>query len=109
MKIVIAGAGDVGTHLAKMLSKENHEIILLDQKKEKIKALEANYDILAVIGSPTSLKSLREAQVPSADLFVAVTPYESTNLTACVLATNLGAQKTLARIDNQEYLFPKSI
>ena len=108
MKIVIAGAGDVGTHLAKMLSKENHEIILLDQKKEKIKALEANYDILAVIGSPTSLKSLREAQVPSADLFVAVTPYESTNLTACVLATNLGAQKTLARIDNQEYLFPKN-
>lgn len=108
MKIVIAGAGDVGTHLAKMLSKENHEIILLDQKKEKIKALEANYDILAVIGSPTSLKSLREAQVPSADLFVAVTPYESTNLTACVLATNLGAQKTLARIDNQEYLYPKN-
>lgn len=108
MKIVIAGAGDVGTHLAKMLSKENHEIILLDQKKEKIKALEANYDILAVIGSPTSLKSLREAQVPTADLFVAVTPYESTNLTACVLATNLGTQKTLARIDNQEYLFPKN-
>ena len=108
MKIVIAGAGDVGTHLAKMLSKENHEIILLDQKKEKIKALEANYDILAVIGSPTSLKSLREAQVPTADLFVAVTPYESTNLTACVLATNLGAQKTLARIDNQEYLYPKN-
>ena len=108
MKIVIAGAGDVGTHLAKMLSKENHEIILLDQKKEKIKALEANYDILAVIGSPTSLKSLREAQVPSADLFDAVTPYESTNLTACVLATNLGAQKTLARIDNQAYLFPKN-
>ena len=108
MKIVIAGAGDVGTHLAKMLSKENHEIILLDQKKEKIKALEANYDILAVIGSPTSLKSLREAQVPSADLFVAVTPYESTNITACLLATNLGAQKTLARIDNKEYLLPKN-
>ena len=64
MKIVIAGAGDVGTHLAKMLSKENHEIILLDQKKEKIKALEANYDILAVIGSPTSLKSLREVGEP---------------------------------------------
>lgn len=108
MKIVIAGAGDVGTHLAKMLSKEKHEIILLDEKKEKIKSLESNYDILAVIGSPTSLKSLREAQVPTADLFVAVTPYESTNLTACVLATNLGAQKTLARIDNKEYLYPKN-
>jgi trk system potassium uptake protein TrkA len=70
--------------------------------------LEANYEILAVVGSPTSLQDLREAQVPSADLFVAVTPYESTNITACLLATNLGAQKTLARIDNKEYLLPKN-
>jgi trk system potassium uptake protein TrkA len=108
MKIIIAGAGAVGTHLAKMLSKEKHTIVLLDEKTEKIKQLEANYEILAVVGSPTSLKDLREAQVPSADLFVAVTPYESTNITACLLATNLGAQKTLARIDNQEYLLPKN-
>ena len=108
MKIVIAGAGAVGTHLAKMLSKEKHTIVLLDEKTEKIKQLESNYEILAVVGSPTSLKDLREAQVPSADLFVAVTPYESTNITACLLATNLGAQKTLARIDNQEYLLPKN-
>lgn len=108
MKIIIAGAGAVGTHLAKMLSKENHTIVLLDQKAEKIKQLEANYEILAVVGSPTSLHDLREAQVPSADLFVAVTPYESTNITACLLATNLGAQKTLARIDNKEYLLPKN-
>ena len=49
-----------------------------------------------------------EAQVSSADLFVAVTPIESTNITACMLATNLGAKKTLARIDNQEYLQPKN-
>lgn len=108
MKIVIAGAGAVGTHLAKMLSKEKHTIVLLDEKTEKIKQLESNYEILAVVGSPTSLKDLREAQVPSADLFVAVTPYESTNITACLLATNLGAQKTLARIDNKEYLLPKN-
>ncbi len=108
MKIVIAGAGAVGTHLAKMLSKEKHTIVLLDEKTEKIKQLESNYEILAVVGNPTSLKDLREAQVPSADLFVAVTPYESTNITACLLATNLGAQKTLARIDNKEYLLPKN-
>lgn len=108
MKIIIAGAGAVGTHLAKMLSKEKHTIVLLDENTEKIKQLESNYEILAVVGSPTSLKDLREAQVPSADLFVAVTPYESTNITACLLATNLGAQKTLARIDNKEYLLPKN-
>jgi trk system potassium uptake protein TrkA len=108
MKIIIAGAGAVGTHLAKMLSKEKHTIVLLDENTEKIKQLESNYEILSVVGNPTSLKDLREAQVPSADLFVAVTPYESTNITACLLATNLGAQKTLARIDNKEYLLPKN-
>jgi trk system potassium uptake protein TrkA len=80
----------------------------LDENTEKIKQLESNYEILSVVGNPTSLKDLREAQVPSADLFVAVTPYESTNITACLLATNLGAQKTLARIDNKEYLLPKN-
>ena len=108
MKIVIAGAGDVGTYLAKMLSKENHTIIVLDEQAEKIKALETNYDILSVTGSPLSLEDLREAQVTSADLFVAVTPQDSTNITACLLATNLGAKKTLARTDKQEYLLPKN-
>jgi trk system potassium uptake protein len=109
MRIIIAGAGEVGTHLAKLLSRENHTIILLDENGEKVKALEANYDILGIEGLPTSLKDLREAQVENADLFVAVTPYESTNITACLLATNLGAKKTLARIDNYEYLLPKNL
>lgn len=108
MKIVIAGAGDVGTHLAKMLSKENHTIIVLDEQAEKIRALETNYDILSVTGSPLSLEDLREAQVMSADLFIAVTPQDSTNITACLLATNLGAKTTLARTDKQEYLLPKN-
>ena len=109
MRIIIAGAGEVGTHLAKLLSKENHTIILLDENGEKVKALEANYDILGIEGLPTSLKDLKEALVENADLFVAVTPYESTNITACLLATNLGAKKTLARIDNYEYLLPKNL
>ncbi len=109
MRIIIAGAGEVGTHLAKLLSKEKHTIILLDENGEKVKSLESNYDILGIEGNPTSLEDLREAQVNNADLFVAVTPYESTNITACLLATNLGAKKTLARIDNQEYLMPKNM
>lgn len=108
MKIVIAGAGDVGTHLAKMLSKEKHDIIMLDEQAEKVKSLETNYDILAVAGSPISLEDLREAQAPSADLFIAVTPYDSTNITSCLLASNLGAKKSLARTDKQEYLLPKN-
>ena len=108
MKIIIAGAGEVGTHLAKMLSCQNHDIILIDDDEEKIQQLESNYDLMGAIGSPTSIKDLKEIGVSSADLFIAVTTAECRNITACILAKNLGAKKTLARIDNYEYLLPKN-
>lgn len=108
MKVIIVGAGEVGTHLAKLLARENFDILLLDEKPEKLRDLEANYDLMTLTGSPTFIKDLKEAGVDKADLFVAVTPYESVNMTACMLATNLGAKKTLARIDNHEYLQPKN-
>ena len=108
MKIIIAGAGEVGTHLAKLLARENFDTILLDEEPSKMKDLEANYDLMTFVGSPTSINTLTEAGVDKADLFIGVTPYESVNMTACMLATNLGAKKTLARIDNQEYLLPKN-
>ena len=100
MKIIIAGAGEVGTHLAKLLARENFDILLLDEDASKLKDLEASFDLLTSIGSPTSIKDLKEASIEKADLFVAVTPSESVNMTACMLATNLGAKRTLARIDN---------
>ena len=106
MKIIIAGAGEVGTHLAKLLARENFDILLLDEDASKLKDLEASFDLLTSIGSPTSIKDLKEASIEKADLFVAVTPSESVNMTACMLATNLGAKRTLARIDNYEYLLP---
>lgn len=108
MQITIAGAGEVGTHLAKMLSKEKHDIFLLDEDREKISRLQDGADVMTVEGSPTSLKGLIDAQVKKADLFIAVTPIESQNITACILAKNLGAKKTLARIDNYEYLLPEN-
>ncbi|MGN0309885.1 MAG: Trk system potassium transporter TrkA [Bacteroides sp.] len=108
MKIVIAGAGAVGTHLAKLLSREKQEIILMDDNEERLSALSSNFDLLTVVGSPTSIKGLREVEAHKADLFIAVTPDESRNMTACMLAHNLGAQKTVARIDNYEYLLPKN-
>ncbi|MDL2262153.1 Trk system potassium transporter TrkA [Bacteroidales bacterium OttesenSCG-928-I21] len=108
MKIIIAGAGEVGTHLAKMLANESQDIILLDEDEEKLRPLEANFDLMTVKGNPTSLKDLKEAGVNNADLFIAVTPEESKNMTACMLATNMGAETTLARIDNYEYLLPKN-
>ncbi len=107
MKILIVGAGEVGRHLAKLLTKENHSIILLDADDERLKDLEA-YDFMTVEGSPTSIYDLKECEVGSVDLFIAVTPSESVNMTSCMIATNLGAKKTLARIDNNEYLMPKN-
>ena len=108
MKIIIAGAGEVGTHLAKLLARENFDTILLDEDPAKLKDLEASYDLMTYTGLPTSISALKEAGVSSADLFIGVTPSESVNMTACMLATNLGAKKTLARIDNYEYLQPKN-
>jgi len=108
MKIIIAGAGEVGTHLAKLLARENFDIMLIDEDPSRLKNLENSYDLMTYVGSPTSINDLKEAGVNGADLFVAVTPLEATNMTACMIANNLGAKKTLARIDNYEYLLPKN-
>ena len=108
MNIIIAGAGEVGTHLAKMLARESLNITLLDEDFERLEDLESNYDLMTLVGSPTSIVSLKSAGVAKADLFIAVTPHEAVNMTACMLATNLGATKTLARIENFEYLQPEN-
>ena len=108
MKIVIAGAGSVGTHLATLLSGEAQDIILLDESEERLSSLESNFDLLTMAASPTSLKDLETAQVGSADLFVAVTPNESRNILACQLAHYLGAKKTVARVDHYELQTMKS-
>ena len=108
MKIIIAGAGNVGTHLAKLLSRERQDIILMDDDEEKLSTLSNNFDLMTVTASPSSTAGLKEVGVKEADLFIAVTPDESRNMTACMLAHNLGALKTVARIDNYEYLLPKN-
>jgi K+ transport systems, NAD-binding component len=108
MKIIIAGAGEVGTHLAKLLSREKHDIILMDEDEDKLSPLSANFDLMTVTSSTTSISGLKDVGVNKSELFIAVTPDESRNITACLLASNLGAKKTLARIDNYEYLLPKN-
>ena len=107
MKIIIGGAGEVGTHLAELLSSEKQDIILMDEDESKLSKMDSNFDLMTVCASPTSIQALKNAGVNDADLFIAVTPEESRNMTACMIATNLGAKKTLARIDNYEYLLPK--
>jgi trk system potassium uptake protein TrkA len=103
MKIVIVGAGAVGTHLSKLLSREHKDCVLIDDNEERLNSL-SDYDVMTYNASPTSIKALKEADVQHADLFVGVTPEETTNITACIIAHNLGAKKTVARIDNYEYL-----
>ena len=108
MKIVLAGAGAVGAHLVKMLSNENHDIIVVDTDPERLKFVGSTLDVLTLEGSATSIGLLKEAKIKKADLFIAVTQTEATNVAAAILGKQLGANKTIARIDNQEYLYPEN-
>jgi trk system potassium uptake protein TrkA len=105
MKIIIVGAGAVGTHLSKLLAREHQDCVLIDADEERLAKM-SEYDVMTNCASPTSIKALKESGVQHADLFVGVTPEESTNINACILAHALGAKKTVARIDNYEYLAP---
>lgn len=98
----------MGTHLAKLLGQENHDITLIDADKDRLALIRNNSDILTYAGNCMSIKDLTEAGAGNADLFVGVTPEESKNITSCMLASNLGTKRTLARIDNYEYLLPKN-
>lgn len=107
MKIVVAGAGAVGSHLAKMLSQENHDIILLDPDENKLRQAGATLDVMTRTGSATSIPDLLDTNIKKCDLFIAVAKTEEINITASIMAKKLGAKKTIARIDNQEYLYAK--
>lgn len=108
MKIIIAGAYAIGTHLARLLSRSNEDITLIDCSEERLSSIGSDYDLLTMVGSPTSLKILKDASVEDADLFISVTPEESTNISACILARNLGAKRTVAKVDNPEYMEPQA-
>ena len=108
MRIIIAGAGEVGTHLAKLLAQEKQDIVLMDPSEDRLKFTHSSMEILSVVGDPTSLQDLEDVGVKNADLFISVTPEETTNITSCILASNLGVHRTFARINNYEYLKPKN-
>ena len=107
MKIIIAGAGEVGFHLAKLLSYESQEITLLGTKKESLVYAIDHLDIRVIKGDATSIAVLKDARIDTSDLFIAVTSSETTNITACVLAKQLGARRTIARISNTEFIDQK--
>lgn len=106
MKIVIVGAGEVGSHLAKMLASEGSEITVIDNDAQRLAKVLTVADVATVQGSPTSINVLREAGVGVADLFVSVYPYttQEVNIVSAILAKNLGAKKVTVRINDEEYL-----
>ncbi|PPK96213.1 MULTISPECIES: Trk system potassium transporter TrkA [Nonlabens] len=104
MKIIIAGAGEVGFHLAKLLSYESQNITLIDPEQDNLHYADTHLDIRVVRGDSTSIKILQDSRVDEADLVIAVTSSETTNITICVLAKQLGAKRTVARITNTEFL-----
>ncbi len=104
MKIIITGAYAIGTHLARLLSRNHEDITLIDPDPDRLACIGSDYDLLTMEADPDSVKALREAGVGHADLFIAVTPDQSLNLNCCMLAKALGARKTVAKIDKSEYI-----
>ncbi|MEP6261600.1 MAG: Trk system potassium transporter TrkA [Gillisia sp.] len=104
MKIIIAGAGEVGFHLAKLLSFESQDITLIDNNRDHLIYADTHLDIRTIKGDATSIAILKDAHVKHVDLVIGVTSSEATNITVCVLAKQLGAKRTIARISNTEFL-----
>ena len=107
MRIIIAGAGDLGFHLAKLLAYEEQDIILIDQDSEVLENVSNSLDVNVIKGSSTSISVLEEANVSKADLLIAVTSIEETNIATAIIGKSLGAKRTIARISNIEFLQQK--
>ena len=104
MRIVIAGAGDVGSHLVKMFTESNHDVVIIDDNKEKLQEISAHYDVMTIFGSASSKELLEKAEVRKANLFIAVTNSLEVNILSSIIAKKIGTKQTVARIDNSEYL-----
>jgi trk system potassium uptake protein TrkA len=103
MKIIIAGASDVGLHLAKLLSFESQDITLIDCVKDDLNYADTHLDIRAIQGDPSALATLKKADAGASDMMIAVTPSETTNMMCCLLAKQLGCNRTIARVTNIEF------
>ena len=105
MRIIVAGAGEIGSHLAKMLSMEYHEITVISPDEESLERISGESDIITVEGNSSSIETLIKAGIRNADLFIAVNPdsEQDINIVSSILAKKLGAKKVTARINNEEY------
>ncbi len=103
MRILIIGAGEVGFHLAKIFSKENHQVVIIDSDKDKIDRAESSLDILAIEGMGSSVQTLVKAGIKDAELLIAVSAIDEVNIIACMLADKFDVPRKIARVRNQEY------
>lgn len=104
MKIIITGAYAIGTYLARLLSRNREELTIIDDDEERLERIGSDYDLLTLHGSPSSVKTLKEAGASGADLFIAVTPNENENINSCIIAHALHAKKTVAQVNDAEYM-----
>jgi len=110
LKIIIVGAGEVGFNIARKLSKENQNVVVIDKDPQKIKRITEELDVMALLGGGTSPQVFRDAGIQEADMLVAVTDSDEVNLIACLMAKNLSPSLIkIARIRNPEYLNEKEI
>ena len=108
MRIVISGVGEMGNHLAKMLSGNGHDITVIDHEPKRLAELGSLVDVITIDGDATTFATLRKAAVRKCDLFIAVDSVENDNILSAMMAKQLGAKKSIARIDNNEYLEPNN-
>ena len=106
MKIIIAGAYAIGTHLARLLSRNDQDVVLIDEDEERLNNIGSDYDLMTMHASPTSVKALKDAGAGNADLYLGVTPDENMNMNSCILAKALGVKKTVAKVNNYEFVNP---
>lgn len=107
MKIIISGAYAIGTHLAKLLSRNNQDTVLIDDDEERLLNVSSDHDLLTINDDPSRISTMEEAGVKNADLYIAVTPDQSLNISTCIMAKAMGAKRTVAKVDNYEYIDPK--
>ena len=108
MKIVISGIGEMGSHLARMLSGNGHDITVIDSDSKALNELSNLADLITVEGDTTTFAVLRRAGVRRCDLYIAVNHDENINILSAIMAKQLGAKKAIARIDHNEYLEPNN-
>ncbi len=103
MKVLVIGAGEVGFHLAKRLSEENQDVILIESDPERADFTSQQLDVLTVVGNGASLPMLEKAGISNASMLLAVTSKDEVNLIASMAAKKFGVQHVVARISNPEY------